>query len=214
MRRMAAFPGLLLVTLIVAFCVPAIYSQTLNWGSLTNSTIVDSQGTPLDNTFVFEIGAFDPSFTPTQSNIGQWSNHWHAFDAASYAYNPTDLGYFTGTENLQNVSNYSSMFEGLSAFLWVRNSGSTEEFLATTSSWSFPALDTGCCPTDVTTWSVSDLVADVPIWGGHDDLHGGGNYTAPGPFDLQTHAVPEPGSCILTLVGCGILLLHRRRRSG
>lgn len=213
MQRMTNFPVLSLIALVIALCSPASFSQTLNWGSLTNSTIVDSQGTPLDQTFVFELGAFDKTFTPSQSNINQWSNHWHTFDAASYAYNPTDLGYFTGTANLQDVSGYSSMFEGMSAFLWVRNSGQTEQFLATTPSWSFPALDQGCCPTDVTTWSVSNLVADVPLWGSHDDLHGGGNYTAPGPFDLQTHAVPEPGACLLALAGCGTLLLHRRRRS-
>jgi hypothetical protein len=213
MQRMTVTPVLSLVALIAVLCTQASYSQTLNWGSLTNSTIVDSQGMPLDEMFVFELGAFDPGFNPSESNIGQWADHWNVFDAASYAYNPTDLGYFTGTTHLQDVPGYTGTFEGLGAFLWVRNNGKTEQFLSSTASWTFPTLDPGCCPTAVTTWSVSDLATDTPVWGSHDELHGGGNYFAPGPFDLQTHAIPEPGSWVMVLVGCGTLFLHRRRRS-
>lgn len=189
-------------------------SQTLNWGSLTNSTIVDSQGAALDNTYLIQIGAFDTTFIPNGSNIAQWTDHWHAFDTADYSYNTTDLGYFTGTENLQNVTNYSSMFEGLTAYLLIRNTAKTEYFLATTEStaeWKFPALDTGCCPTGTTTWSVSNLAPDTPIWGGHDDKEGGGDYVAPGPFDLQTHAVPEPSVSLIAMLGCGFALMRRRR---
>jgi hypothetical protein len=201
----------ILIILITALFAKVSSGQTLNWGSLTNSTIVDSNGLVLDNTFLFELGAFDAGFTPEQSNIGDWSMHWHVLSVANYSYNPTDLGYFTGTVNLQDVPGYATIFEGLTAFIWVRNASLTEQFLGSTASWVMPTLDTGCCPTGVTTWSVSDLVSDTPVWGGHDNLQGGGNYTAPGPFDLQTHAIPEPGTCLMALLGCCAALMRRKR---
>lgn len=187
-------------------------SQTLDWGSLAGSTIVDSQGDPLDTTFLFQLGSFDVGFAPTQSNVGQWSASWHVFDTAAYSYNTTDLGYFTGTENVQDVPAYASLFEGLKAYLWVRNDSKTEYFLASAGSWTFPVKDPGCCPNGVVTqWSVSDLGAAGPIWGSQGGNDGGGGFTSPGPYDLQTHTVPESESSLLALLGCGLATLRRRR---
>lgn len=205
-----------LVALLLAFGVSSARSQTLDWGSLTQSTIVDSQGDPLDTTFLFQLGTFDVDFTPTQSNLGEWSANWRVFDTAAYSNDPINLGYFTGTENVQTVSNYESMFEGLQAYLWIRNTADTEYLLVTTSSvkWVFPALVEDCCPNgEVTQWSVSDLGSDVPIWGSQLDNHGGGIYDGSGgPYDLQTHVVPESSSSMLALLG-GCLALVRRRRT-
>lgn len=203
-----------LVALLLAFGSSA-RSQTLDWGSLTQSTIVDSQGAPLDNTFLFQLGTFDVDFTPTQSNLGEWSANWHTFDTAAYSNDPINLGYFTGTENVQTVSDYVNMFQGLQAYLWIRNTADTEYLLATTSSekWTFPDLNPDCCPNgEVIQWSVSDLGTDAPIWGSQLDNHGGGTYDGSGgPYDLQTHVVPESGTSMLALLG-GCLALIRRRR--
>jgi hypothetical protein len=188
-------------------------SQTLNWSSLTQSAIADSEGELLDNSFVFQLGAFTAEFVPDESNLEEWVNHWQVFDSADYSYNPGDqTGYFTGTQNLQDVPAYPTMFEGLKAYIWVRNAANTEYFLASASTWTFPDQDPGCCPTGVTTWSMSDLGSDTPIWGGQDIYQGGGDFNAPGPYDLQTHAVPEPGPSVLALVACGTFLLIRRRQ--
>ncbi len=191
-------------------------SQTLNWASLTNSEIVDSQGAALDqNTYVFELGAFASGFTPEGSNISQWTANWHVFDTASYTYDQnTSTGYFTGTENVQNVPAYVSMFQGLSAYLFVRNNTNTEFFLARptdTNAWKFPTLDPGCCPNgEVTTWSVSNLTTVAPIWGTQGGHEGGGTGIL-GNYDLQTYAVPEASSSLLALAGGCFFLLRRRR---
>lgn len=203
-----------LLGLTCLFAASSLHGQTLNWSSLTNSTIVDSQGDPLNNSYVFQLGTFDPGFVPTAANLPNWLASWHVFDTADYSYNSTDLGFFTGTENLQNVSQYTSMFEGLKAYVFIYNAANTEYFLATTSSdaWRFPVKDTGCCPTGEVTWSISDLNTDTPIWGGQGNENGPGGHVAPGPFDIQTHVVPEMTSSILSLLGCAMFALRRRRQ--
>ncbi len=206
-----------LVALLFLLGVMGVRSQTLNWASLTGSTIVDHQGDALNNTFLFQLGSFDVGFVPTQANIGQWTAKWHTFDTAAYSYDATSqTSYFTSTvPNIQDVPAYSSMFEGLQAYIWVQNSSKTEYFLAGASNWTFPVQDPTCCPNGTpTSWSVSDLGTDTPIWGGQSDKQGGGTYTTNQSYDLQTHVVPEPNSFLLALLGGGFALLRRRRRPG
>ena len=188
-----------------------VHSQTLNWASFTNSTIVDSEGDPLDSTFLFQLGVFDASFVPEESNVGEWSGKWTTFDTADYSYNAVDLGHFAGSQVIQEVPNYAAMFQGLKAYLWIRNASGTEFFLASAVSWTFPVAETDCCPTGVTTWSISDFGTGTPIWGSQNGNDGAGEFT-PGPYELQTHAVPEPSFSLLGMVGCGVMLLRRHRK--
>ncbi len=205
-----------LIALTILLGAASARSQTLNWSSLTGSTIVDSQGAPIDqNTYVFELGAFEAGFTPEESNLSEWIANWRVFDTSAYAYDQTtSTSYFTGTENVQNVPAYVSMFQGLSAYLFVRNNTNTEFFLARPSNpnaWKFPLLDPGCCPNgEVTTWSVSNLTTDTPIWGTQGGVEGGGIGTF-GNYDLQTYAVPESSTSLLLIIGGSWLLVRRRR---
>jgi hypothetical protein len=214
---MIPHPSRLIAALLLLGAITA-RSQTLNWGSLTGSDIVNSQGDPLDNTFLFELGAFDAGFIPEESNSGEWTAHWNVFDTAAYSYSTEGSGYFTGKQDVQAVSSYSSLFEGMTAYLWIRNGDETERFLATTSAepgsveWVFPNLVPGCCPNgEVTTWSVSNLASAVPVWGSQGDKHGAGDYFAPSPYDIQTHIVPEPSSVLLLMLGCGFFVNRRGR---
>lgn len=210
------FPLSKLCCLLFLLGAATVHSQTLNWSSLTQSEIVDSHGSPLDSTFLFELGAFSDGFVPDESNIGSWETQWHVFDTASYSYDPLNLGYFTGTQDVQGVSDYTSLFEGLKAYIWIRNTTETEHFLASTSSdkWRFPALDPGCCPNgEVTSWSVSDLATDNPIWGGQSGHEGTGEHFVSGPSDVQTYVVPETGSSLLALLGFGMAIIRRRRNA-
>lgn len=208
-----------LLSLVFLLGTMAVRSQTVNWGSLTGSDIVDSQGQALDNTFIFQLGAFEAGFIPDQTNINLWDEKWRVFDTANYSNSLSSGGYFTGTQDLQDVASYSSMFAGLTAYLWIRNDTLTEHFLSTSTDkpgaaeWKFPTLDAGCCPNSgVTTWSVSNFGSDVPIWGSQGSQIGGGDFTAPGPFDIRTHVVPEPTSAVfVALFGFYAAMLRRRR---
>lgn len=210
-----------LVALTFIFVTASASSQTLNWSSLTGSQIVDSQGNDLDNTYVFELGAFDVGFIPNPSNMGTWGSSWNVFDTAAYSNNAQDGGYFTGTANLQDVTNYASLFQGLTAYIWIRNTSNTEYFLASASAkpgiaeWKFGALDPDCCANgEVTTWSVSNLGTDTPVWGSQLDRHSPGVYNGSGgPYDLQTHVVPEPSASLLALLAGGLCLVRRRKLS-
>ncbi len=205
-------PFLKLIALTLLLGVGPARSQTLNWSSLTGSEMADSQGEVLEgDTFLFELGAFEEGFVPDESNVGQWVENWRIFDMADYQYDELQVSaYFTGTANVQDVSQYTEMFEGLKAYIFIRDTSSSEFFLASSVSWVFPDADPGCCPNgEVTTWSVSQL--GTPVWGGLMDERGGGDYSAQGPFDIQTHGVPEPGPAVLFLLGCASLMLQRRR---
>ena len=219
-----------LILSILAFAclagVPRLAAQQLNWGStvgaLDGSTIVDSTGAALDNTFVFELGAFLDGFTPDESNVDDWITNWRVFDQA--AYNSGDI-YFTGTANMLDDGTSDSpdqtsgapSFEGLQAYIWIRNSDLAEEgsewLLTRADSWTFPTATPGCCDNQgVVEWSVSDLDSgDIPVWGNQGGYEGGGSYTTTGPYTLQTYTfVPEPSSLLLAAVS-GLLVFRRRR---
>ena len=201
-------------TTLVFLLMPGVAkSQTLNWASLTDSAIVDSGGEVLNETFIFQLGAFDPAFKPIESNLLEWAVNWRVFDTADYAYDlSSQTGYFTGTQALQDVPDYRTMFQGLTAYLWIRNAANTDYFLASAdakpgvAAWQFPLLDPGCCPTGIFSWSVSDLGGDTPIWGSQGGNDGGGGFTALGPSDIRTHSVPDPGAWLLSLVASLVLL--------
>lgn len=228
------FAKLLLSCLLIAFGLMQAQSQTLNWGSALFSDLVDSKGNTLDETYVFEIGTFDPgsdpNFVPDSSNIGEWFSRWRVFDQANSqgvlnnSFDP-GLGYFTSTVDMNpdgtSGSPYANSgtfnFSGLEAYLWVRNATgptkTTEWALVRASSWIFPTADGDCCPGGLPTeWSLSDLDGETPVYGSQGGIDGDGFHTVTGNYTLQTFTfVPEPSTTLL--LGITALLLGRRRRS-
>lgn len=219
-KNMKSLPVLLTILLLGS---PSALAQTLEWGSQVFSSIVDSNGLPLDETYVFEIGTFEPGFSPAESNVELWYDNWFAFDRAGYS---EANGYFTSTVNMLDdgrsdspfMSGNSPSFEGLEAYLWVRNaetpSPTTEWFLVRSMDWIFPDAIPGCCDNDLTIqWSMSDLTgADLPKWGGQLGTDGPGIFTVSGIYDLQTFTfIPEPSAFLLSIIGMGFLLIRRDR---
>lgn len=223
------------VSSLAFLLAPSGLAQTLNWDSELFSDLVDSSGQTLDQAYIFEIGSFADDFTPNSTNLSDWSNHWRIFDAASYnGMEDQDdgiHGYFTSSVQMRSDGTSASPFaaeefnfNGLQAYLWVRNSdvpeSDSEWFLARADDWSFPIAFPGCCDNDLPiSWSLNDLDRDeiTPIWGAQSDLRGSGSYTDGGSYTLQTHnletytPVPEPSS-VLLLGTAGLVLIGRRHR--
>lgn len=198
-------------------------AQTLNWGSLFASNLVDSKGqTLLESSYVFELGAFSDGFVPTSENVYDWVSHWVVYDRAQYS---EANGYFTSTVSMNDdgTSSYhpaaGMSFEGLQGYVWVKNSSyptkGTEWFLATADAWVFPGATPGCCDNQVPKeWSISDLdSSDVPLWGNQDGIIGDGTYSVIGNYDLQTFTfVPEPSSLLFGMLSATMLLRRRIQR--
>ncbi|MCH7227846.1 PEP-CTERM sorting domain-containing protein [Haloferula sp. A504] len=217
----------------VLLCVGTVlHAQQIDWGSEIFSDLVDSEGEVLDNTFVFQLGAFDAGYNPADYEPGDWLNHWQVFDEAAYngIEEPVDdgvWGYYTSTANMEpdgtsdspEESSGATSFEGRQAYIWIRNGDNpepgTEWFVVTTSSWVYPTADSGCCGSSLPLeWSSSDLTSgDTPLWGSQGGIEGPGVYSVTGIYTQQTFTfVPEPSIAMLVGLG-GMLWAVRRKRA-
>ena len=215
---------------VITLLTAAAPAQTINWGSEAFSTLVDSHNVELNNSYVFELGAFTTRFDPITSNPLLWIANWRVYDAAEYS---QANGYFTARVDMLDNGHSSAPesanidFRGLDAYLWIRNSNvaeniNSEWLLVRSSSWDFPTPSSHCCdPSLPIEWSVSDLtVSDVPVYGAQDGANdtvrkGGGVISTPPPPGtyLQTATlVPELSSSVLIMV-LGVLVLLDRRRT-
>ena len=205
-----------------------VNTNQINWGSLDESVIVDSQGNVLTNdpNLRFDLGAFREGFTPTESNVNDWYDNWFTFDSATY--NPAGgvfVGQYTMYDNFNDGdfdSNDPTFGLGISrdAYIWVYNSTDpvpgTEWFIARAINWAFPTLADDCCNNDIPIqWSMSDLEIDTttPLWGNVFGREGSGEReTMISNADLQTYTfIPEPSSALLLLLA-GLFGVTRRSR--
>ncbi|MBK8036987.1 MAG: PEP-CTERM sorting domain-containing protein [Verrucomicrobiaceae bacterium] len=213
---------LCLVFALIAVSAPA---RTISWRSGIGDDLLNSSGLLLDDSFTFELGAFDAGFTPDATNYGDWSSRWHAFGQATYepllgnGWEP-GLQYFTkdttvigGQLSSESPPLASYAFTaGTQAWLWVYDSKvvapTSEWALVGGSTWTFPASD--LLNLTPVVWELNS--ADRTVWGGANDLRGDGTFSAtPAAFDLQTAVVPEPGSLVLLGVAGWLAGMRRRR---
>ncbi|MDP3849169.1 MAG: PEP-CTERM sorting domain-containing protein [Luteolibacter sp.] len=211
---------MLLTAILTVVSATRSQSQTLNWGNEVLDGVTDSNGVTLDDTFVFELGAFVENFTPDETNTHMWFENWRVFDQAAYN---SDTGNFTSTVFIGEgvTSSYlapgSLSFSGLEAYIWIRKGEEpiegSEWLLVRSEDWTFPVEGGDCCDTNVISWSVSQLDAnDDPEWGRQGGVMGPGTYTQIGSSGLQTFTfVPEPSSALMAaLAGFGTVLRRRR----
>lgn len=214
-----------------ALCIPRSDAQTtVEWGA-SGAPLIDSDGDGIDDSFVFELGAFALNFNPDDSNVGEWLTHWRVFDRLIY---DSVFGFSTSSSTILSDGTSDSLFassdpafnfSGLDAYVWIRNGvldgdqplPGSEWFLARAEIWRFPAESENCCETTFLEWSTSDLTpTDIPKWGLQSNVPGGDGvftFTPNEGFDgIQTHTfIPEPSSSLLLMLGAAGLVLTRRR---
>lgn len=178
----------------LALCGGGLHAQTIEWGSEFGTVFETSEGSTLDNTFLFQLGAFDSPFTPTADNADDWLGNWRIFDTGNY--NPS-LGIVTSSASMNTnggsespTGNASFDFQGLQGYVWIRNEDlpgpTTEWFIVSDPSWSFPTAVTDCCN-----------IAPPLQWA----IEG----------DVITVAVPEPSGALLAMLAAATGLIRRRR---
>jgi hypothetical protein len=231
-----------LLSLILALSAagPLQASFTIDWGSDPFGTLLQSDGNSMfNNNYKAEFGAFNAGFIPTMSNITEWSDNWilgQQIDVNTGSGNGISLtnSYITGTFALNdsNVANTSgNLFAGgTQMYMWVYETDKTygpgmEWAVITNAAWTVPAPTTN--PLNAVYRSTDP--GTVAVFGGVNNVSGGGDYTAanlpvaafpdddnPNTFEIQTHTlnaspVPEPGSAML-IGAVGMLNMLRRKR--
>ena len=213
--------------------VPARAEVVFNWGSPVYSTFRDSFGNPLDASYTFQLGAFDPSFTPTSANVSLWAANWKVFDQADF--NVAFETFASTVDMLDNGTSTSAFaepgydFRGLDAYIWGFKNPSTygvgmEWVWFRDPSWTFPTTFDPGPPITPTDWSTSDLVAgDVPLWGRQSTAVGLGYASAPGvagTYTLQTYTlnigpdpIPEPSTILVAVLLLALAIWHRRKNA-
>ena len=156
-------------------------AATVNYGSVVGSANLQSDGTPMDATFSFQIGTFSGGFAPAESNTGDWLAHWvplvdaagdpiagatAAFDEIPLPSPPFPAGAahsgFSGTAEFDH--NELPFTTDTPVYLWGYNNrltpGTAEWILVTDTTWLWPA---GTANPPATTFSVG--AADTAIIG-------------------------------------------------
>ena len=131
----------------------------VNWGSERFATNLTSEGMghAMGANFTFELGAFDPGFTPTASNRHEWMARWHPAGSSSYA---ETYRFFAGSVA---VDTGSPVFAPSNrGYIWgfdTRSPGGPVEWvLITNPDWRWPVASELAMPLD---WCVNDAIAVV-----------------------------------------------------
>lgn len=156
----------LIGTAILIFMAPSLQAATIQWGGevgsdfyLSDGTQVSSSNTP-SLSLTFELGAFDPAFTPDETNLGDWRSNWRAIDTASFSLpNQYFSGEFVLTDQNLGISgvqyNGATFSPGEDLYIWAYNQLSVN----TNMEW---ALMTGLSPTDDASINPSDNNWELP----------------------------------------------------
>ena len=216
-------------------------SLQIDWSTpLTLAPIVTSDGSALSlSEFSIELGGFANGFVPTSANIDEWVSNWRVFDAitepdvdsADIFVTDGSNSRFAGTGSLgvDNNGNQFSLSEdgnGIDtfgpdqqAYVFIRNMDDTlnpdTEFLLYTSetglAFEFPNVTGGQADTNLV-FGLDEV--DTVLFGSANAIVGDGSFTDTSTdFILRTHTVvPEPSTSLL-LLGAGLGLLVRRRKS-
>ena len=153
--------------------IATAFAGQVDWSSTAFSIHQQSDGSPLDDSFIFELGAFAEGFTPTADNVTEWAANWRAAQRAPYNPNTQTVSGSFVIET--NASPFSTADQG---YLWALSLDHPQEWiLLTNTSWKWPSVGGAAPPVS---WTIQN--ADTVLLG----------QTNPDgtPFFLQMGTVP------------------------
>jgi len=185
-----------IVALTLLAVSPARANITIVFTSVGCELGLTSTGQGIDNTFVFSLGTFDSGFTPTSTNLSQWTSHWNNIADGGYGNDTGDSGIAnTGFFAVEYVGTYagSGASTGQQAYIWGYNPAKTEMILLSNN----------------TAWILPDPTTLPPInW--LRSTYDAGTYAVLGTLNptsggvepyLETAAVPEPSTLAVLAIG-------------
>ena len=99
--------------ILTAVLIDPAHGGQVDWSSSVFSVHQRSDGAALDDSFVFELGAFADDFVPTSTNTAEWATHWRVAQRAPY--NPSTQ-IVTGSYVIEtNVAPFDPASQG---YLW------------------------------------------------------------------------------------------------
>jgi hypothetical protein len=132
----------------------SIQAGQVDWSSSAFSEHQQSDGTPLDDTFLFELGAFANGFVPTAENTTEWAQHWKVAQRAPF--NPANQIVAGSYVVETNAAPFGTNQQG---YIWGLSSAHTHEwFLITSSVWKWPS-EGGVYPP--VPWTVQNSVLTI-----------------------------------------------------
>ena len=223
---LAAFVGITLPAYSAAVAWSSLHNSDPNFSGLYQSNGVDT----LDASFYFDIGTFTAGFTPTGTNLADWSANWKRMDTVG----STD-GWSVGDQQVAGYTSFTTsgasespdanplgynFSTGDQIYMWIYNSQTIQQgtewaLITRTYDSNNPVAFNDWIMRDPNTAAMAEITlqdADSVVFGGLNGVQGPGGYdagNAPAQFDLQTHAVPEPGSALL-IAALGVALRLRR----
>ena len=114
------------------FFITVLPAAQVNFSCTAFANHQDSNGSPIDESWVFSLGAFDPAFTPTSANVCDWKANWTTAQTVHYS---TRTSFFTGVHFFD--TNTSPFTTSNSGYIWGYN-GTGEWILITDPSWRWP----------------------------------------------------------------------------
>ena len=160
--------------LVLAGLCPGAVS--IIWQSDLNATNRQSDGvTPLDESFVFELGTF-VGIVPSAENLDQWEGAWRPFGSA--AYTPANKRFSNSKSLTVNTDPFTTTAR---AYIWGRNGTApgSEWILIGKPSWTWPNANPGGPPPFPKEWVVAAATVDDVVLGAVNE----------GGFHMQTEEV-------------------------
>lgn len=111
-----------------------------------------STGRALPESFVFELGVFEPGFNPTTGNMADWAGRWKPAARAAYF---TQGRYYSGVASF--TANVAPFTPGAAAYVWGMSG--TEWILFRKSAWVWPLGSSVGAP--AMTWTADASVTVV-----------------------------------------------------